>query len=405
MSQKRLLVVSQVYPPDPASVGQHIADVAEEMTHRDWEVTVFTSNRGYDNYAELYKSSEFLKGVRVSRLSFTSFGKSSIFTRVIGQLSLLVQTLFRCLTIKRPDAVLVSTHLVCIVAPFLKFLRKIPYIYWIMDLNPDQAIAAGVLRKDSVSAKLYNGLQYLVLSRADTVVSLDKFMFKKVSRKAGEIPNHLILPPWPHEDRLNVTLDKNNSFREENNWGAKRIFMYSGNHSLVHPLDTFLTATKGFKDENKFLMAFIGGGLGKGLVEKWIANNPETPVTSLPYQPMNHLHRSLSAADVHLVSMGDDMIGCIHPCKIYSAMAIGKPILLLGNIANHITEILDEYDIGWSVKHGDIESMIKLLTYLRDVDRDLLLEKGKNAKKVIEGRFSQKLLLESFCHCIEKTQL
>ena len=81
-------------------------------------------------------------------------------------------------------------------------------------------------------------------------------------------------------------------------------------------------------------------------------------MTSLPYQPMNHLHRSLSAADVHLVSMGDDMIGCIHPCKIYSAMAIGKPILLLGNIANHITEILDEYDIGWSVKHGDIESMI-----------------------------------------------
>ena len=209
MSQKRLLVVSQVYPPDPASVGQHIADVAEEMTHRDWEVTVFTSNRGYDNYAELYKSSEFLKGVRVSRLSFTSFGKSSIFTRVIGQLSLLVQTLFRCLTIKRPDAVLVSTHLVCIVAPFLKFLRKIPYIYWIMDLNPDQAIAAGVLRKDSVSAKLYNGLQYLVLSRADTVVSLDKFMFKKVSRKAGEIPNHFILPPWPHEDLLIATPNEN----------------------------------------------------------------------------------------------------------------------------------------------------------------------------------------------------
>ena len=83
-------------------------------------------------------------------------------------------------------------------------------------------------------------------------------------------------------------------------------------------------------------------------------------------------------------------------------MAIGKPILLLGNAPNHITEILDDYDIGWSIKHGDIESMIKVLTYLRDVDRDLLLDKGKNAKKVIVEKFSQKALLKKFCDCIEK---
>ena len=75
MRRKRLSVISQVYPPDPASVGQHIADVAEEMIRRDWEVTVFTSNRGYDNHRELYESSEILKGVHVSRLFFTSFGK------------------------------------------------------------------------------------------------------------------------------------------------------------------------------------------------------------------------------------------------------------------------------------------------------------------------------------------
>ena len=81
--------------------------------------------------------------------------------------------LFKCLFVKRPDALLVSTQLVFIVAPFLKFLRKIPYMYWIMDLNPDQAIAAGALRKDSLSAKLYNVLQCLVLSNADKVVSLD----------------------------------------------------------------------------------------------------------------------------------------------------------------------------------------------------------------------------------------
>ena len=124
MNRKTLLVLTQVYPPDPASVGQHMADVAESMVQRDWEVIVLTPNRGYDNYKDRYQAFELLNGVQVSRLSLTSFGKSNILVRVISQVSLLLKTLFKCLTIRRPDAVLVSTNLVFIIAPLLKFIRK-----------------------------------------------------------------------------------------------------------------------------------------------------------------------------------------------------------------------------------------------------------------------------------------
>ena len=404
MNRKTLLVLTQVYPPDPASVGQHMADVSESMAQNDWEVIVLTPNRGYDNYKDKYQAFELLNGVQVSRLSLTSFGKSNILVRVISQVAFLLKALLKCFTIKRPDVVLVSTNLVFIIAPLLKFIRKIPYLYWIMDLNPDQAIAVGVVRRNSLSVKVYNFFQYLVLGNADTVVSLDRFMSQRVNNKKNNIQNHLIIPPWPHEDHLIAKPNEKNSFRDKHNWGDKRIFMFSGNHSLVHPLDTFLQATKKFEGEQDFLMAFIGGGLGKGKVEKWILNNPKTPVTSLPYQPLTNLSQSLSTADIHLVSMGDDMIGCVHPCKIYDAMAIGKPILLLGNLDNHITEILEEYDIGWSVQHGDIETMVTTLRYLRDVDKNILVEKGQNARKAIESKFSQKELLDKFCYLIERTQ-
>ena len=404
-NKKTLLVLSQVYLPDPASVGQHMADLAEKMTQNNWQVIVITSNRGYDNHEEKYKNVENIRGVQVYRLSFTSFGKGSIFKRVAGQVSLLVQTVFKCLSITRPDAILVSTNLVFIIAPFLRIVKNIPYIYWVMDLNPDQAIAAGILKADSLSAKFYNWLQYLVLDKANTVVSLDQFMYRRVNRKKQNILNHIVLPPWPHDNHLVNFSERSDRFREKNNWNNKRVLMYSGNHSLVHPLDTFLSATKEFENEKRFLMAFVGGGLGKGLVEKWIINNPRTPVVAMPYQPLDNLYQSLSAADIHLVSMGDNMIGCVHPCKIYSAMAVGKPVLLLGNLDNHITEILEEYDIGWSVKHGDVESMINILMYLRDVDEGILIKKGQNGKEVIEKKFSQKILLDKFCHFVEETQL
>jgi len=45
--RKTILIISQTFVPDPASVGQHMADVAQEMARHGHRVIVFTANRGY----------------------------------------------------------------------------------------------------------------------------------------------------------------------------------------------------------------------------------------------------------------------------------------------------------------------------------------------------------------------
>ena len=47
--RQRLLILSQVYVPDPASVGQHLHDFAAEMARRGHDVVVYCSSRGYDD--------------------------------------------------------------------------------------------------------------------------------------------------------------------------------------------------------------------------------------------------------------------------------------------------------------------------------------------------------------------
>ena len=83
-SPKTLLVLSQVYPPDPASVGQHMADAAEAMAGRGWRVVVLAANRGYDDPSVVYDRAEVRHGVTVRRLPLSSFGKSSIVMRVLA---------------------------------------------------------------------------------------------------------------------------------------------------------------------------------------------------------------------------------------------------------------------------------------------------------------------------------
>ena len=66
---KKLLIFSQVFLPDPASVGQHMADAAIEMVRRGHRVLVYAANRGYENPANKYAPRETLHGVPAPKRS------------------------------------------------------------------------------------------------------------------------------------------------------------------------------------------------------------------------------------------------------------------------------------------------------------------------------------------------
>jgi hypothetical protein len=95
MKKPVFVIVSQVYVPDPAAVGQYVADVAAEMVRRGYRTIVYTSARGYDDPSKAYLARETRDGVEVRRLPFSSFGKSSIAVRLAAQCLFLVQAVVR----------------------------------------------------------------------------------------------------------------------------------------------------------------------------------------------------------------------------------------------------------------------------------------------------------------------
>src|SRR3954454_17655653 len=80
-----LLLISQVYIPDPASVGQHMADVAAELVKRGWRVVVMAAASGYDDPSVKYKREEVIDGVEIWRFPLSSFGKGSLALRLLAQ--------------------------------------------------------------------------------------------------------------------------------------------------------------------------------------------------------------------------------------------------------------------------------------------------------------------------------
>ncbi len=362
-----ILLISQVFPPDPAAVGQYLADAAGALVARGWNLTVLTADRGYDDPKQRFERREEQPGLAIRRLRWSSFGKRSILVRLCGMTSFLGQALGRGLVAGDLRAVLVSTSppMAGAVAWIVATVRRVPLVYWVMDINPDQAVASGRARPGSLAVRIFDWANARVLRRAATSIVLDRFMAGRLEGKGVTLRRLAVIPPWPLEG---LALARNatgeNSFRRQHGLGGKFVVMYSGNHSLVHPLDTLLAAARRLKDDPRFVFALVGGGVAKAPFEAALRSGELGNLRLLPYQPIADLPDSLSAADVHVVSMGDAMVGCVHPCKFYGALAVSRPVLLIGPAQCHVTDVFARADCGWRIAHGDVDGLVGLLLRL-----------------------------------------
>jgi hypothetical protein len=234
------------------------------------------------------------------------------------------------------------------------------------------------------------------------VISLDRFMADRL-RKRGSLAKKLeIIPPWPHERFVGPIDPGVNPFRLTHGWAGKFIIMYSGLHTASNPLSTLLEATLAFADDPNLIFAFVGGGQGKSEVESHIERHSAKNVASIPYQPLEEIRYSLAAADVHVVSLGAEMVGIIHPCKIYSAMSIARPILFLGPKPSHIADLLERQSFGWRIEHGDGIGAIARLREIRGLTGEQLGAIGRLGQNLLREGLSQENLCEQFCAAMEK---
>ena len=401
----RILILTQPYVPDPSTTGQHLHSAAAALAGRGHEVRVLAADRGYEDPSTKYPSRETRDGVEIRRLPLSSFGKGSVLVRVAGALAFVAQAVVRGSFSRKPDAILVSTAPpLCPLAAFvLSWLRGVPFCYWIHDLNPDLAVAMGMLRKDALPARLMDRLNHRLFGRARRIVVLDRFMAERLQCKLDMAAKTAVMPPWPHNDDGARVEHADNPWRKEHIEENRRVVMYSGNHSPAHPLNTVLRAALRLQDEDGLEFLFVGGGLGKREVEAVIERERPDNIRSLPYQPLETLRYSLAAADVHLVSVGNATVGRSHPCKIYGAMAAGRPILLLGPARCHASDIMGEHDIGWRVAHGDVDGAVEALRDIRRAPRERLDRMGRSAQELVRRRYSQDVLRNRFCDEVEAT--
>lgn len=303
-------------------------------------------------------------GVDVVRVSSTGFGKGARWRRALDFGSFLLSCMLRMLALPRFDVVISMTSppLISTLAAVLVKLRGGKLVCWVLDLNPDEALAAGWLREDSLTCRLLREGTAFGFRTAERVVVMDRFMSSRVAAYGVEERKIAVIPPWSHDAAVHYDVAGRDAFRHEHGLEGRFVVMYSGNHSPCHPLDTLLEAARRMKNDPRVVFCFIGGGSEFARVKAYAAGHRLRNILCLPYVPLTSLSASLSAADLHTVVMGEPFVGIVHTCKVYNILALGIPFLYVGPSPSHITDLAAGISTpGWMshAEHGDADSVVR----------------------------------------------
>lgn len=303
----------------------------------------FPDGKVFDGYKNRWCQIEQMSGIRVVRVkTFIAANKGRVL-RIIDFLSFMIAAFTAGLFQRRPDIVVsTSPQFFTAIAGFtLAAVRQVPFIFELSDLWPESVVAVGAM-KASFALRALESIELFLYRQSARVVALTP-AFKQNLTGRGISPDKVAVvingvdldrySPRPRKPGLAAR------------WGIASeefVVSYIGTLGMAHGLRNVLDAAENLRGAKvRFLL--VGPGAERDMLVAEAERRGLSNVTFVPAQPKEAMPDYWSLSDVALVHLKDSpLFRTVIPSKIFEAMAMGLPILLVAPQGEASRIVLDE---------------------------------------------------------------
>ncbi|NOY40519.1 MAG: glycosyltransferase family 4 protein [Planctomycetes bacterium] len=395
---KRVLFINRSYWPDAEATGQLLTDLCEGLSE-EFEIAVLCGQPNANPHNEAFKrrGCESKNLVEIHRVGHFVFDKHrSLFHRAANLISFLLVASVNSVFMKQADVVVVETDpfLLPALGRFLKFWKRSKLVVYLQDIYPDVAIAVGKVKPGFIT-KTVRFLLFGAYKRADRIIVLSHDMKRRLVEHGVDQKKIIIIPNWIDTKAVYPIKGTANQFRKEHALGDKFVVMHSGNMGLTQGLEQLVDAADRLRERADICFLLVGGGAACGSLKKMIEQRSLANIQVLPYQPRNKLAESLSAADLHVISMHPDITGCLMPSKMYGILASGTPLLAIVPEGTDVAQTVDHESVGVAVTPGDLDGIERQIIWCAD-HREDLCEMGNLARALAETTYDRQVVINMF---------
>lgn len=383
--------LSQFYWPVENSTGHIMTRIIDTFTSK-YKANIITV--GHQGITERNSN------ICAIRIKDIKLNKNILFQRLLKLFFISLKMTMTILYLaKKKDVVVTVTN----PAPILFFLacikriRKIKLIIIVHDVFPENLIVAGIIRQKSILYAIVKKIFDWAYNQADFLIACGRDMQKTIQKKVKYKDKVIFISNFDDTDILYPINKRENQIIKNLQISDKLIVLFAGNIGRMQNIDNLIKTAKLLKDETSIIFLFIGEGAHQDKIKSYVSNHKN--VLLLPAMKKEEALLFLNAGDIGITSLLPNIMGAGVPCKTYSYMATGKPIIAVMDQDCEVAMMIQEENNGWIVEPDNPEQLASLLKYLKN-NPELIMKKGEISCNLSKTKYAVENITNKYVETI-----
>lgn len=396
---RTFLILTQYYPPEIGAPQIRLRALARELRRHDLEVSVLTAmpnypaGKIYPGYEGRWRFQEKIDEVNVRRCwVYAATGKSAR-VRLANYLSFTLTALWSALRGPKPDVMFVESQPLTLgaVAILMKWLRGVPYIFNVPDLQVDVA-----RQMKWVSSSWFLDLAFKVenffLKQSWKVSTVTHAFIQHFEGRGLPREQITFLPNGADSDFLRPQ-PPSSALLQRWQLQGKKVFAYVGTHAYYHGLDTLIDAATLLQHRDDIAVLMIGNGPERERLKQVAEQRGLRNVVfgESPYEEMAQLY---SIAYCSVATLRDmDVAKQMRLSKVFPSLSCGVPVVYAGK--GEAADLLASNGCGIVVPPEDPAALARAMEEIAasSATRDRM---GKAGRELVEREYSWSAIVRAW---------
>lgn len=355
----RILFLSENFVPETNAAATRVHERAVYWARWGHQVTVLTTapnfpaGRLFKGYSNSWYRRQIIDGITVIRVKTFIAANEGVLLRTLDFISFMMTAFCTGLFQRRPDVVIATSpqFFTAIAGWGIAAARRLPFVFELGDLWPRSILAVGALRQTWL-INVLERIELFLYRRATAVIALTQaFKDNLVGRgiaadKIAVIRNGVDLERYAPRRRDAARATAIGT-------ADKFVVGYIGTHGLAHDLGNLLAAAELLREKEGLVFLLVGAGAEREKLMADARRRTLDNVIFLSMQPKEAMPSIWSLCNVALVHLKDSpAFAEVIPSKMFEAMAMGLPILLVAP-RGEASQLLTDDGAGLWVPAGD----------------------------------------------------
>lgn len=398
----RVLVVTQYFWPENFKIN----DLVSELNRRNHQLTILTgkpnypSGKVFEEYKVNPKRFTDYDGVNVLRVPMLSRGQGVV-RLFLNYLSFVVgasvygpwrlrDQKFDVIFVFEPSPITVGLP-----AILIGRLKRVPVVFWALDLWPETLSAIGVIRSKRMLSFIGRLVSY-IYNRCTLVLGQSRMFLTSIGKYCSDKKKIHYFPSWSEDIFGNTNVVKAPEISENSDTFD---VLFAGNIGEAQDLPAVLTAAEKLRDNKNIRWLVVGDGRKFGWLQdevkrRGLANS----VLLLGRFAVDRMPSFYAHADALLVSLKrDPVFSMTIPGKVQTYLMSGIPIV--GMLDGEGAEVIRRANAGYVCGANDSDGLVKIVSNMAAISLEQRRELGLNGRRYAESEFDRGILigrLESF---------